>query len=72
MIYTPSTAVAAVVVNKADSTVDVSVEDAVYGEDVILNITSSVPGYVAVIIDGKYSIGYVMVPFPWSFLYCCW
>ena len=59
MIYTPSTAVAAVVVNKADSTVDVSVEDAVYGEDVILNITSSVPGYVAVIIDGKYSIGYV-------------
>ena len=59
MIYTPSTAIAAVVVNKADSTVDVSVEDSVYGEDVILNITSSVPGYVAVIIDGKYSIGYV-------------
>jgi predicted outer membrane repeat protein len=59
MIYTPSTAIATVTVNKADSTVDVSVEDAVYGEDVILNITSSAPGYVAVIIDGKYSIGYV-------------
>ena len=59
MIYTPSTAVATVVVNKADSTVDVSVEDAVYGEDVILNITSSVPGYVAVIIDEKSTIAYV-------------
>ena len=59
MIYTPSTAIATVTVNKADSTVNVSVEDSVYGEDVILNITSSVPGYVAVIIDGKYSIGYV-------------
>ena len=59
MIYTPSTAVAAVVVNKADSTVNVSVEDAVYGEDVILNITSSAPGYVAVFIDEKYTIYYV-------------
>ena len=59
MIYTPATAVSTVVVNKADSYVDVSVEDSVYGEDVILNITSSVPGYVAIIIDGRYTIGYV-------------
>ena len=59
MIYTPATAVATVVVNKADSSVDVSVEDSVYGEDVVLNITSSVPGYVAIIIDGRYTIGYI-------------
>ena len=59
MIYTPATAVSTVVVNKADSTVDVSVEDSVYGEDVVLNITSSVPGYVAIIIDGRYTIGYI-------------
>ena len=59
MIYTPSTAVSTVVVNKADSSVDVSVEDSVYGEDVVLNISSSVPGYVAIIIDGRYTIGYI-------------
>ena len=59
MIYTPATAVSTVVVNKADSSVDVSVEDSVYGEDVILNITTSVPGYVAIIIDEKSTIAYV-------------
>ena len=59
MIYAPSTAIATVTVNKADSTVNVSVEDSVYGEDVILNITSSAPGYVAVFIDEKYTIYYV-------------
>ncbi|MCI7291995.1 MAG: hypothetical protein MR504_07370 [Methanobrevibacter woesei] len=59
MIYTPATAVSNVVVNKADSSVDVSVEDSVYGEDVILNITTSVPGYVAIIIDEKSTIAYV-------------
>ncbi|MCI7290851.1 MAG: hypothetical protein MR504_01470, partial [Methanobrevibacter woesei] len=59
MIYTPATAVSTVVVNKADSSVDVSVEDSVYGEDVILNITTSVPGYVAIIIDEKSTISYV-------------
>ncbi|WP_273475760.1 beta strand repeat-containing protein [Methanobrevibacter woesei] len=59
MIYAPATAIATVTVNKADSTVNVSVEDSVYGEDVILNITSSAPGYVAVFIDEKYTIYYV-------------
>ena len=71
MIYTPATAVSTVVVNKADSYVDVSVEDSVYGEDVILNITTSVSGYVAVIVDGEYSIVYVpgsvSVELPYNF-----